>query len=139
MTPILSTLVEGEWITGFIVAIITAVGGAFVAYRKGQASQQISLNPPIPTVPTQKVTTPPTWDQFLGHDRRIETLEHTVAEVRRDQAVQFRELLEAGATRESRLSEQIGSSMRTIHARIDEVLKNCATRQCHFPNPSKPR
>lgn len=123
---VLSTLVEGEWITAFIVAVIGAVGSALIAYQRGRSSQPMTLQQPVPIVPTSKVFTPPTWDQFQGHHKRIESLEHTVSEMRRDQAIQFREFLQALSGQELRLGEKVDGLATTVHTRVDQVLKNCA-------------
>jgi hypothetical protein len=128
-----ATLVDGEWITAFIVAVIGAIGGVWVAYRKGQASTSTRIDEPVPVIRTSRVSVPPTWDQHVELVHRVTSLEHTTAELRRDLAAQFRELLQAGGERELRLAEKLDGMARGIHHRIDEILKNCATQAgaCH--------
>lgn len=120
---IAETLISGEWLTGLIVAVIGAMGSALVAYKKGAASKQdISLQSPVPTVPTQKVSTPPSWDAHRALCDRVTRVEETTQELRRDMASQYRELMRAGAERERSLSDKLDGIASGIHSRINELI-----------------
>lgn len=119
------TLISGEWIIALVVAIIGAVASGIINYQRGVASQQIRVSEPVPEVPIKKNYQPPTWDQHKGLEMRVTALEHTTAELRRDLAIQFRDLLQAGAEREARLSEKLDKMCATIDGRIDKMLENC--------------
>lgn len=133
MTPYLAeTLISGEWITTLIVAIIGAIGSAAIAYKKGAASAtETRLASPVPEVPTRKVSTPPSWDAHRALVDRVTALEHISQELRRDMALQYREMMTAGAERESRLSDKLDGIARGIHHRIDEILSD------HSQHPSR--
>ena len=130
ITPLAETLIPGEWLTGIVVAIITAIGAAvgsvIIAWKKGNAEgrkQSVSVAEPVPTVPTRKVYSPPSWDQHQALMGRVETLEATTIELRRDQADMFRQILQAGAERENRLAEKIDHLIRKTHERIDQQFQ----------------
>jgi len=124
-------MIPGEWITFFVVSIITAIGGAFAAYKKGLASATSTrLEEPVPIIRTKRVSEPPTWDQHMELHHRVSALEHTTQELRRELACQFRELLQAGGEREMRITDKLDGIARAIHARIDDQLKSCSARQC---------
>ena len=118
------TMISGEWLTGLVVAVITAVGSAALAYKKGAAStaQNVSLQNPLPEFPTRKVLTPPSWDAHRALVDRVTALEHVTQELRRETSLQYHELLKAGGERETHLSDKLDGIARGIHARIDEIL-----------------
>jgi hypothetical protein len=117
-------MIPGEWITGLIVAVIGAVGSVVVAYKKGAAStRETRIKSPVPEVPTRKVMTPPTWSDHQALKDRVAKVEEATEQLRRDQAGQYRELMLAGAEREMRLADKLDGIARSIHARIDELLK----------------
>lgn len=131
MTPILATLIDGDWIIAVVVAIIGA-GGAVWAKAKGRAegrAETVSIGEPVPVIRTSRVKEPPSWDQHVELQHRVTALEHTTAELRRDLACQFRELLQAGGERELRLAEKLDGIARGIHHRVDEMMRNCQN-QC---------
>jgi hypothetical protein len=132
MNMLAETMVSGDWLTGLIVAVIGATGSAMVAYRKGAAStaQPIALRDPVPTVPTSKVSTPPSWDAHKALCERVtrqesisNELRHDLSEVRKDMAIQYRELMRAGSERETNLSDKLDGIARGIHSRIDDLVK----------------
>jgi hypothetical protein len=126
------TMIDGEWLTGIVVAIIGAVG-AIYARTRGRAegrAENITLGEPVPTVPVQKIYGPVTWDQHKSLVDRVGRLEATTIELRRDMAVQFRELLEAGGQRENRIAEKLDGIARGIHHRIDRQMEICSTVRC---------
>lgn len=117
------TMISGEWITGLVVAMIGAVGSAFIAYKRGAAAaQDVSLKSPVPEVPTRKVFTPPSWDAHKALMDRVTAVEKVTQELTRDLSAQYRELMKAGATREQNLTDKLDGIARGIHARIDEYL-----------------
>lgn len=125
-------MVDGEWLTGITVAIIGAVGAVW-ARSRGQAegrAEKVTLGEPVPVVPFQKINSPVTWDQHKGLMARVERLEITTLELRRDLAIQFRELLEAGAARENRLADKLDEIARSLHARIDKQMEVCSSVRC---------
>ena len=128
------------WITTFIVAIVGAVAAAW-AKTRGRAegrAEAVTLGEPVPTVPTRKVFSPPSWDQHAALVDRVSRLENTTIELRRDVALQFRELLEAGGQRENRLSEKLDGMARGFHSRVDRMMEVCAASRCgQKPTPSK--
>jgi len=117
------TMIPGEWMTSLIVAVISSVGAAIVAYKKGAAAaQDVSLKSPVPEVPTRKVFTPPSWDAHKALMDRVTCLERVTQELARDMSSQYRELMKAGSAREQNLSDKLDGIARGIHARIDEYL-----------------
>lgn len=133
MNQLAETMVSGEWITGLVVAVIGALGAAWARTKgkeQGRSETAVSLSEPVPTVPTRKVFSPPTWDQHRDLKERVERLEKVTMEIRKDLALQYRELLDAGAVRESRIIDKLDGLATSIHIRIDQQLKACAERLC---------
>jgi len=111
----------GAWVTGLIVAVITAI---FAGFKGGMAKRQsMTLEEPVPTVPTSKVYTPPTWDAHRAVCDRVSRLEESFGELRREQASQYKDMMQATNGLESRLGSKLDSIAREIHARIDLNLK----------------
>ena len=146
MFTLAETLISGEWITSLIVAAITAVGGVFVAYKKGQANpnpgRDVNLKDPVPEVPIKRIYTPPTFSQHQDVVRRVaaleleakETREHfegQLRQIRNEQHEQFIKLMEAGESRKDMIFEKIESMARGFHHRVDQLVSN--------PNPRAPR
>lgn len=124
------TMISGEWLTGLAVAVIGAVGSAIVAYKRGAAAGEMTLKSPVPTVPTSKVSTPPTWDAHRALCDRVLRTENETAELRKDIAMvrhdleaQYREILKAGSDREQSISDKLDGIARGIHHRIDELMQ----------------
>jgi hypothetical protein len=116
--------VSPEAVGIIIASVITAlIGGGLLGKKVGE-TQRIRLAEPVPPITTYKGTSPPTWDQHSVLRDRVSCLEHTVAEQRRDMAIQFRELLQAGGERELRLAEKLDGIARGIHHRIDEIMRD---------------
>lgn len=128
MTLAETSMVPAEVITGIIGAIFA---GLALLYGKQKGKQEaMTIKEPIPTVPTSKVSTPPTWDAHRALCDRVSrleddmrTLHSEVKGVRDEQNEQFRQLMVAGGEREIRISEKIEGFARAIHSRIDEYLK----------------
>ena len=124
MQLLAETMIPGEWLIAAPVAIIGAIGSALLAYKKGvAASGEVTLKSPMPTVPTSKVPTPPSWDAHRALCDRVTRLEETTQELRRDMAGQYRELMMAGAAREQSISDKLDGLARGIHHRIDELMQ----------------
>lgn len=125
-------MVSGAWVTTLVVAVIGALAAAFTGGRK---SARMTLEEPVPTIPTRKVSQPPSWDQHTALSDRVARLEHAQAEARREQAEQYRELMESQQQRELRLMEKLDGIARGIHHRVDEVIASSH----HNPNPGSKR
>lgn len=127
------TMISGEWITSVIVAVIGAIGGVIVAYKKGQAnpnpSRDVNLKDPVPEVPVKRVYTPPTFSQHQDVVRRVSQLESDVREIRKEQAEHFTKLLEVGEERKDKIFEKIDNMARGFHARVDELIKDSKTKK----------
>jgi len=131
---IAETLISGEWLTGLIVAVTGAIGSALVAYKKGAASRQdVSLQSPVPEVPTRKVSYPPSWDAHRALCDRVGLVETEVVkcrdnfeaqlrEIRREQSEQFIKLMQAGETRKDMIFDKIESMARGFHHRVDQLM-----------------
>lgn len=124
-------MISGNWIVAVIGALASA-GALIVGKMQGrkEASQTI-LKDPVPTVPMSKVSTPPSWDAHVALCDRMtrqevisNELRHDLSEVRKDMAIQYRELIQSGQERERNLSDKLDGLSRSIHARIDELLKS---------------
>lgn len=119
---IAETMISGEWMTGLIVAVIGAVGSALVAYKKGaQSVTETKLSSPVPTVPTLKVITPPSWDQHRALEARVAVLEERFTQQERLQTERFVKLMEAGETRKDAIMEKISNEITTVYARLNQL------------------
>lgn len=116
-----------------LVAIIGAIFSGFaLLYGKRQgikeATNNITLQSPVPEVPTRKVPGAVTWDHLQPLIQRIDRMERHLDEVRKEQSDQYRETLEAGGAREHRIITHLDDVARAIHARIDTIMKLPRTR-----------
>ena len=107
------------WVTTFVAMVLAAV-------FKMQASkaQSLKLEEPMPTVPTRKVPGFVTWDHLQPIITRMDRLEKHLDDVRKEQSDQFKEILEAGSTREHRLTTHVDDVARAIHSRLDDVIRD---------------
>jgi hypothetical protein len=123
------TMISGNWIIAVIGALATA-GALLIGKVQGrkEATNNITLQSPVPELSTRKVLTPPSWDAHRALCDRVTKLEETTTELRRDLAGQYRELMVAGGEREERLGEKLDGIARGIHHRIDEMLNHKSTR-----------
>lgn len=111
----------GAWVTGMLVAVITAI---FAGFKGGLAKRQsLTLEDPVPTVPTSKVYTPPTWDAHRAVCDRVSRLESAFEELRREQASAYRDMMTATNGVETRISDKLDGIASAIHNRIDEIYK----------------
>lgn len=121
------TMIPGSWITTFVVALVGAITAAYMKIsgrREGlrEATNNVTLQSPVPEVPTRKVLTPPSWDAHQALRDRVSVLESGLADLRRESISQYHELLKAGGERETHLSDKLDGIARSIHSRIDELL-----------------
>jgi|GEM_PF-4709768 len=116
-----ATGVSPETVGAIIGSLIIAlIGGGYLGKRA--ADNRIRIADPLPVVTTRKQSTPPTWDQHAGLERRVTVIEQGQSEMRREMALQYREILESGGMREIRLTEKLEGIARGIHARIDAMF-----------------
>ena len=116
----------GTFVGGLVTVVIGAVGALFVRTNRRERAlmDSVRIHAPVPEVPIKKVTTPPTWDQFQGHDKRLESVEHSVAEIRREHTQHFRDILEAGSNREARITEKIERGDDHIADKLDGIARS---------------
>lgn len=110
---------------GVITAIGIAAAGIVTAFRKGQASprQAVTLQEPVPEVPVKRVYSPPTYYQHHALEKRVERVEGAVDQLRRDQAEQYRMLMNAGEERKDKIFEKMDGIARGWHQRMDVLMK----------------
>ena len=141
MTPYLSILLAQAaeaadplkqilpWVTTFVVAVLSVVLGK----KMGKAEAQgMRVEGPVPTVPTTKVPGFVTWDHLQPIITRMDRLEKHLDDVRKEQSDQFKQILEAGSTRETRLTTHVDDIARAIHSRLDDVIRD-------YSQPKLPR
>jgi hypothetical protein len=115
----------------FLVAVLGALGIFYArisGVQKGRKERSVQIESPVPTLSIQQSFTPPTWDQHLALEKRISTAERHIEELRNDQGKQFRDILEAGVERETRILDKLDSVARSFHSRVDDILKLPASR-----------
>lgn len=118
-------MISGEWVLGACVALIPVIGAVWLKAKGAgvrEATNNVTIQSPVPEVPTRKVTTPPSWDAHQALRDRVTVIESGLAELRRESTSQYHELLKAGGERETHLSDKLDGIARGIHARIDEFL-----------------
>ena len=111
--------------------LIALIGGGYVGTRVASI-QRVRFTEPLQEIPVKRVSSPPSWDQHSGLERRVTCLEAANHEMRREMAQQYREILESGGMREIRLTEKLDGIARGIHSRIDSLFPS------HPPSRSKP-
>lgn len=119
-------MISGEWLTAMIVAIIGAIGGVYVKARKdGEDAREVTIKgQPLRMMKTDR---PVSFDQHNALDARVARIENHLDRIERDNGQQYRQLLEAGAEREMRLTEFFGVGLRAVHERLDAMLKTSTT------------
>ena len=122
-------MISGTWIIG-LIGTLTTLLSLFYGKRQGmkKAANNVTLQNPMPEVPTRKVLTPPSWDAHQALRDRVAVVEAGVAELRRETTSQYHELLKAGGERETHLSDKLDGIARGIHSRIDEILTSIPQR-----------
>lgn len=127
------TMISGNWLILVIGALFSGAAlllGKVQGKKEGlkEATNNITLQSPVPEVPTRKVSTPPSWDSHRALMDRVTALEVVTQELRRDAAHQYHELMTAGAAREQSISDKLDGIARGIHSRIDDLMKPKSAR-----------
>lgn len=107
------------WITTFVGVVLAAVFKV-----QADKAKALRLEEPVPTVPTRKVFNNVTWSDLQPLISRMDRLEKHLDEVRKEQTDQFKEILEAGATRAESLRTHMDDMARAIHSRIDDLMRD---------------
>jgi hypothetical protein len=110
--------ISGNWILAVLGALGTLAAG-FYGHAKGKSAQRFALEAPVPEVPFRKVDRPVSFDQHTSLEARVARIETHLDTIQRDQAMQYRQILEAGSERELRMTEVINHGLREVHARLD--------------------
>ncbi len=119
--------VPEEWVTAFCVAIIGAIGAVWlkaksVGKSEGENSREVTIkNQPLQMTKTDR---PVSFDQHNALDARVARIEIHLDRIERDAGQQYKQLLEAGAEREMRMTEFFGAGLREVHARLDKLLES---------------
>ena len=135
LTPMISHLsdipadpmISGNWLLALIGAATTLVA-AILGHQRGKAAQRITLNTPLPEMPFRKVERPVSYDQHNSLEQRVGRIETHLDRIERDQAAQYRQILEAGSERELRMTAALTNGLREVHSRLDGILKPQAAR-----------
>lgn len=121
-------MISGTWLIGFLGAAGTLLG-IIMGHKNGKASQGVTLNTPIPEMPFRKVERPVSYDQHNSLEQRVGRIEAHLDVIQRDQASQYRTIIEVGAERELRLTETLHAGLREVHSRLDALLKSTPNRR----------
>ena len=114
-------MISGNWIIGVLGAVGTLLG-IILGHAKGKAAQEVSIkDQPVRFTKDQR---PVSYDQHTALDARVGRIEGHLDAIQRDAGQQYKQLLEAGAEREMRLTEFLGAGLREVHARLDALLRN---------------
>jgi adenine-specific DNA methylase len=130
MNPILADfMISGDWVVTAAVGLIPVLSGVWIkAKRAGlrEATNNITLQAPVPTVPISKVYSPPTFSQHMEVVRRVEKLETSheelSRELRREMGESFRRLMEVGEERKDKLMDKIDASAKGFHERVNQIV-----------------
>jgi hypothetical protein len=122
-------MISGDWIIKAIGAICAGAALVLGRYWGRKEAAGMRLESPVPTVPTSKVSTPPSWDAHRALCDRVSRTESDILrvegelkEMRIIQTQQFQTLMHAGAEREERIGTKIDGFAKAVHSRIDEIL-----------------
>lgn len=123
------SMISGNWIIAVIGAVAAGIALVMGKAQGRKEERSARLEPPVPEVPTRKVSTPPSWDAHRALCDRVSNIENDIEGIRRemkeDRALhgqQFRDLMLAGGEREIRITEKIEGFANAIHRRIDDVI-----------------
>jgi hypothetical protein len=130
------TMISGEWITAFVVAVIGAVASGLVAWKKGEAKgrgDKVTLQEPVPEIPVKRVFSPPTFYRHQELVRRVASLENETKEhreyvegplrdIRRENGEQFVKLMNAGEDRKDKIMDGFAKDMARIHERMNKIF-----------------
>jgi hypothetical protein len=108
--PTADPQISGNWITAFVIAVITAAGGIWLSYKRGQAnpSHETTIKSPVPTV---TVRNEPRW---ATHDE-LAAVANDMADLREDVDKKLDKLL-AGQAEERRVARE---ALGKVHSRSD--------------------
>lgn len=114
--------VPGEVVVGIIGAIFTGLGVLYGKMREKQAqSNEVTLkDQPIGVVKHQPAVT---WNDHVNLLRRVDGHDDDIRDLRKESAAEFRALLEAANSRESRIMDKLDKVAGVIHNRIDKLIK----------------
>jgi len=131
--PAPDSMISGNWILALIPVIAGGIALVLskINLNKAKAineSTKVEIQTPAPTFSVQPVYPPPSWDQHKALERRVENAERHIEELRNDQGKQFRDILEAGVERETRILEKLDAVARGFHSRVDDLLKLPSSR-----------
>jgi hypothetical protein len=117
------TGVSGELLIKIIGALFSGIlllmGGRAIGKKEAQG---VTLQNPVPEIPFRKVSNPVSYDQHSALDARVARIETHLDRIERDQSLQYKQILEAGAERELRMTEVMNLGLRAVHERLDEIL-----------------
>lgn len=127
-TPEADPQISGNWLIAAIGAVFSGVA-LLMGKKIGKAeAQSMRLEEPVPTIPFRKVPGVPSWNDHSNLVERVGRLEAHIDRMRDEQAQQFKELLTAGANRQTeiveKLSEKIDAVAREWHGRLDNLQAN---------------
>ncbi|WAC20994.1 hypothetical protein OVA24_06310 [Luteolibacter sp. SL250] len=108
------------WISTFTMALIAAILGPILKKRwKEEAKAESSVS--ISGQPIRIQNTPGfvTFNDIKPLTDRMERFDQDLRDLRRDQGEQYRQLLESGQERETRIKEKMDDVARDWHARLD--------------------
>ena len=118
-------MISGNWLIGAGVALIPILGGVWIKAKKAglsEATNNITIQTPVPTVPITKVYSPPTFSQHMEVVRRVDKLEASHEELRRELAASFRRLIDVGEERKDKLMDKIDASAKGFHERVNQIV-----------------
>lgn len=117
-------MISGNWILGVLGAAGTLLG-IILGHAKGKASQDVTIkDQPVRFTKDQR---PVSFDQHSALDARVARIENHLDRIERDAGQQYKQILEAGAERELRMTEFFGAGLREMHSRLDALLKISTT------------
>lgn len=128
------SMIPGEWLTGFVVAIIGAAGAAW-ARRSGVADgkrQQGEVTISGQPIKMQKEPRSPTWAEVQSLERRLDAVEKHLDSMRDAQSRQFQQLLEAGHARELRIMDTISAAVGALGAKLSQDVRGAHERIDHL-------
>jgi len=128
-------MISGDWVLKLVAAFFTGVALLAGRYWGRKEASGMRLEDPVPEVPTRKVSTPPSWDAHRALADRVTRQEQIsnelrtdLQEVRKEAAESYKELMSAGNERERSISDKLDGIARSIHSRIDELMKTKPAR-----------
>lgn len=116
-TPPADPQISGNWITALMVAAITALGGIWLSYKRGQANpnSETTIKSPVPEVTVRQATNYASQEELAG-------LRHEVEELRADVDKKLDKLLE-GQSDERRVARE---ALGKVHLRADKTAEALA-------------